>query len=800
VNLFDHSLASQLERESPLAHRMRPRSLDEFVGQEHIVGPGRLLRRAIQADQLSSILFCGPPGTGKTTLAAVIANHTRSHFATINAVLAGVQSIREAIDAALERRKLHAQRTTLFVDEVHRWNKAQQDALLPHVENGTIILIGATTENPYFEVNKALVSRSRVFQLRPLTADHLRQIARRALDDPERGYGKKRVRVDPAAMDHLVDVASGDARGVLNALELAVETTPPGPDGTIVVDLTVAEESIQRRAVLYDKDGDVHFDTISAFIKSLRGSDPDAALYWMARMVYAGEDPRFIFRRMAILASEDVGLAAPEVAGVVAGCWELFERVGMPEGRFHLAQAALALATCPKSNSTMGFFDALAAVEREAEGEVPVHLKDANRDQEGFGHGQGYLYPHAYRDHWVAQQYLPAGLQGRLFYQPGDQGHERTLRDQVERRREAQLAAMLESVAGETTEILTTGPANRARDAWLARTSAAAAAAAAPGGLDAVRDRLVERARLARHHVVLVVSESSGLLTWESLRRAPEGGVWVAARDPGIAAVIRDRAARLPELERPRVLECAAAADLPARLALESAPRFDRILVCNAFTRGGDASALAVLARDWLAPGGEIDMAQVVPRRGQRLHALVRFPAGDEALRDRTAAAEEALHARPGDPLTGWDVADLVAPLPGVAPGSGPAGPAGGLRPPSGAPGSGPAGPAGGLRPPSGAPSRVESHLESITTQRLVSRRELEAWLSRDERPPGSGSGLRPPSGDRASYARRLIELGVSEDDLARLAALYRDQLAGRTVSWTTAVLFVTIAPASSAG
>ncbi|MFN2276322.1 MAG: AAA family ATPase, partial [Candidatus Promineifilaceae bacterium] len=311
MDLFAHGRNAQLERESPLANRMRPRTLEEFAGQEHIVGPGRLLRRSIQADQLSSLIFYGPPGTGKTTLARVIANSTQSHFITINAVLAGVKQIREAISVAQERWQLYGQRTTLFVDEVHRWNKAQQDALLPHVENGTIILIGATTENPYFEVNKALVSRSRIFQLKLLTIDNLRQIARQALNDPDRGYGRLNVQIENDALEHLLDVANGDARGVLNALELAVETTEPDKDGVIKIDLAVAEESIQRRAVLYDKEGDVHYDTISAFIKSLRGSDTDAALYWMARMVYAGEDPRFIFRRMTIFAGEDVGMADP---------------------------------------------------------------------------------------------------------------------------------------------------------------------------------------------------------------------------------------------------------------------------------------------------------------------------------------------------------------------------------------------------------------------------------------------------------------------------------------------------------
>ncbi len=297
--------------EAPLADRMRPRTLNEFIGQDHIIGPGRLLRRAIEADQLSSLIFYGPPGTGKTTLARIIANTTRAHFIAINAVLAGVKEIRAAIDIAQEKRARHSQRTILFIDEVHRFNKSQQDALLPWVENGMVILIGATTENPYFEVNKALVSRSRIFQLKQLNENDLHHVVEQTLLDLERGYGKLAVQIEPDALAHLVNVANGDARSLLNALELAVETTPPDTAGVIRVTLAVAEESIQQRAVLYDKEGDAHFDTISAFIKSLRGSDPDAALYWLARMVYAGEDSRFISRRMLILASEDVGLADP---------------------------------------------------------------------------------------------------------------------------------------------------------------------------------------------------------------------------------------------------------------------------------------------------------------------------------------------------------------------------------------------------------------------------------------------------------------------------------------------------------
>ncbi|MEQ9104517.1 MAG: AAA family ATPase [Rhodothermales bacterium] len=430
-DLFDASARRLRGSRAPLADRMRPRTLDEFSGQEHILGEGRLLRRAIQADRVTSLLLFGPPGTGKTTLARIIAGTTRSHFVTLNAVLAGVKDIRVAIHGAEERLRLHGQKTILFIDEVHRFNKSQQDALLPHVENGTVTFIGATTENPYFEVIKALVSRSRVFELQSLTEEDLADAARRALTDPERGYGRMKVTLDDDALAHLVSTANGDARSLLNALELAVETTAEDENGERRITRDVAAESIQKRAVLYDKEGDAHYDTISAFIKSMRGSDPDGALYWMGRMVYAGEDPRFILRRMLIFAAEDIGLADPRALQVAVSAAQAFEYVGMPEGRFHLAQCCLYLATAPKSNTTAAFFDVLSHIENERTDDIPNHLKDGTRDKKGLGHGEGYLYPHAYRNHYVPQQYLPDGMQGSEFYTPSDMGYERTIAERL---------------------------------------------------------------------------------------------------------------------------------------------------------------------------------------------------------------------------------------------------------------------------------------------------------------------------------------------------------------------------------
>jgi putative ATPase len=425
MDLFGHAMQERMKSEAPLAERMRPRNMDEFVGQEHITAPGRLLRRAIEADRLfSSILLYGPPGTGKTTLARIVANHTKAHFENISAVLAGVPELRKIIDAASDRRKQQNQRTLLFVDEVHRWNKAQQDALLPHVERGLITLIGATTQNPYFEVIPALVSRSRIFQLEPLKQEDLQKILDSALHDVERGYGKYKIDFQPDARAHLIDMANSDARNLLNALELAVETSNPDTDGIIHISLAIAQESIQKRALSYDKKGDAHYDTISAFIKSIRGSDPDAALYWLAKMLLAGEEPRFILRRLVVLASEDIGLADPQGLVVAASAVTAFEFIGMPEGIYPITEATIYLATAPKSNSAKSIFKAQELIEKEGMGTVPVHLMDSSRDAVGFGHGKGYLYPHDFHGHFTPQNYMPESMIGVKFYEPSDQGYE----------------------------------------------------------------------------------------------------------------------------------------------------------------------------------------------------------------------------------------------------------------------------------------------------------------------------------------------------------------------------------------
>jgi putative ATPase len=548
ADLFSHQGEITLARLAPLAERMRPRGLDDFVGQEAILGPGRLLRRAISADRVGNVILHGPPGTGKTTLARIIAGHTHAHFSSLNAVLAGVKDLRAEVEKAKERLAHHGLRTILFIDEVHRFNSAQQDALLPWVENGTLTLIGATTENPFFEVNKALVSRSRLFRLQPLEPEALRRLLLRALEDAERGYGGRRVRITPEAEAHWVDVANGDARSLLNALELAVETTEPDAEGILVIDLSIAEESIQQRAVLYDKQGDAHFDTISAFIKSLRGSDPDAALFWLARMVEAGEDPRFLFRRMLIAAGEDVGLADPLAVVVVEACAASFERVGLPEGLYPLAQAALYLAGTDKSNSTLGVFDALKTVRQAQKQQVPAHLRDAHRDGAAFGDGQAYRYPHAYAEHWVAQQYLPASLRGQVFWQPGALGWEGERRLALRQRRAAQLAAVAEQ-GEDLQDMLSAGPEDPQLQRWLARQ-----AAAEGERLDLLRQRFWRDHAPTRLDRVLVLQARSLLWALDPLRDAAEGEVVLTVARQEERDALEAQLALLDPLVRPGVL------------------------------------------------------------------------------------------------------------------------------------------------------------------------------------------------------------------------------------------------------
>lgn len=682
----------------PLASRMRPRTLDEYIGQDHIVGKGRLLRRAIAADQLTSVIFYGPPGSGKTTLAKVIANHTKSNFITLNAVLTGVADIRKAIADAEDQRKLYSRKTILFVDEVHRWNKSQQDALLPWVENGTIILIGATTENPFFEVNKALVSRSRVFQLKPLTSQDLIKTAQQAIDDRERGYGHWKIDFEDGALEHLVETANGDARSLLNALELAVETTPdkwnpeanppvPAWGTTIYISKEVAEESIQKKAVLYDRDGDYHYDIISAFIKSLRGRDPDAACYWLARMVRAGEDPHFIFRRMLISACEDTGLADPHAITVVESCAQAFDRVGMPEGNYFLAHAALYLSTAPKSNSSMAFFDAMSSVEKE-DAEVPNHLRDASRDAEGFGHGSGYMYPHAYRDHWVAQQYLPDGLSGRVFYNPSTQGYENTIRGEVLSRREIQIASMLEQEnpfsvensseksefganpisdwwmnehfkngGAQKEENLTFTPENKIKNAvldkaqrsWRARTDSNKAQV-----LTQIKETTLQLADLKRHHRSLVWNADDCLLIFDIMRKCPEGLVCGACKTQSGKELLEQYISTLGAMDKPVLgLEQNPGIFSPETIRTTVSKMgdivLDRIFFRDSMANLADINNAALAIRELftgtiqdtrdiafdsetlpkkdspalLAPDARIVFSQRIPRKGQRISKLI---------------------------------------------------------------------------------------------------------------------------------------------------------------------------------
>ena len=430
MDLFDYMREKQMKSEAPLASRLRPRTLDEVVGQQHIIGKDKLLYRAIKADKLGSVIFYGPPGTGKTTLAKVIANTTQADFKQINATVAGKKDMEEVVTEAKNNMGMYGRRTILFVDEIHRFNKGQQDYLLPFVEDGTLTLIGATTENPYFEVNGALLSRSRIFELKPLEKDDIKQLIYRAVTDSERGMGTYRVKIEEDAADFLADTANGDARAALNAVELGVLTTERSEDGLIHIDLAAAQECIQKRAVRYDKDGDNHYDTISAFIKSMRGSDPDAAVYYLARMLYAGEDIKFIARRIMICASEDVGNADPQALNVAVSAALAAERIGLPEAQIILSQAASYVACAPKSNAAyVAIQNAMENVKTTRTMPVPVHLQDRHyKGAAKLGHGEGYKYAHDYPKHYVKQQYLPDGMEGTVFYEPSDNGYEKQIK------------------------------------------------------------------------------------------------------------------------------------------------------------------------------------------------------------------------------------------------------------------------------------------------------------------------------------------------------------------------------------
>lgn len=434
MDLFEYAKSKTLARESPLASRLRPTTLDEVVGQEHIVGKDKLLYRAIKADKLTSVIFYGPPGTGKTTLAKVIANTTSASFTQINATVAGKKDMEEVVKEAQDRLGMYGKKTILFIDEIHRFNKGQQDYLLPFVEDGTIILIGATTENPYFEVNGALLSRSIIFELKPLSNENIRTLILRAVNDCDKGMGNYGAVIDDDALEFLADMAGGDARSALNAVELGILTTPKSKDGSIHLTLDVASECIQKRVIKYDKKGDNHYDIISAFIKSMRGSDPDAAVYYLAKMLYAGEDVKFIARRIMILASEDIGNADPQALQVAVAAAQAVERVGMPESQIILSQAVTYMACAPKSNAAVNAIFAAMDSVKHTQTTVPVHLQDAHYGgHEKLGKGIGYKYAHDYPDHCVEQQYLPSEIEGSHFYEPGDLGYEKTIKEYLQK-------------------------------------------------------------------------------------------------------------------------------------------------------------------------------------------------------------------------------------------------------------------------------------------------------------------------------------------------------------------------------
>ena len=774
-DLFDTSKTQH----EPLASRMRPRNLDEYIGQDHIVGKGRLLRRAIQADQLTSVIFYGPPGTGKTTLARVIANHTSSNFITLNAVLTGVANIRDAIKEAEDQKNFYGRKTILFVDEVHRWNKSQQDALLPWVENGTIILIGATTENPFFEVNKALVSRSRVFQLKQLTKEDLTKAAMQAFADRERGYGNWKIEFEDGALEHLVETSNGDCRSLLNALELAVETTPeswpPEPGETIYISRETAEESIQKKVVLYDRDGDYHYDIISAFIKSLRGRDPDAACYWLSRMVKAGEDPHFIFRRMLISSCEDTGLADPHAISVVESCAQAFDRVGFPEGNYFLAHAALYLATAPKSNSSMAFFDAMSAVEKE-DADVPNHLRDNNRDAEGFGHGKGYLYPHAYRDHWVAQQYLPDSLSGRVFYTPSDQGYEKTIRDEVISRRETQIAAILERAVEQenamknlvvnpltdwwnatghfngfkkTEENLTFTQEDKAKtrilesaeNLWKARTDLNKAEV-----LMQIRNAMKESAELLRHHRCLILNADDGLMIFDIVRSTPEGLTCGICRNQKAIETLEKYSSTLNDIDKPGLFpfdgNIFELNDVRKLLETTGDVEYDRIFARDIFTSTKDIenfSKIILNIKEHLSQYAKIIVSQRIPSSAQHLSLLVRdiIPEGtlsdeDTQIIEKTESAETDFFSSKENSLFNWNEKTAVKTI-------------------------------------ENASLNCAARTFMINEKRRISQDECNRWFDTS----------------KSAYAQ-FISSKIGSNEFARFIQLFSDSVQNKTINWKT--------------
>ena len=735
MDLFDSSGDIQHQ---PLAYRMRPVTLSEYIGQDHIVSEGRLLRRMIQADQLLSLIFYGPPGTGKTTLARVIANSTKSVFTSMNAVLSGVKILREEIDKAKERLSLHGRRTILFVDEIHRWNKAQQDALLPWVENGTVILIGATTQNPYFEVNSALVSRSRIFQLKELTRDNLKNIALQAINNVTRGYGKYSIDFKTGALEHIVDIANGDARSLLNAIELAVETTgdafPPKDNSKIEISLETAEESIQKKVVLYDKEGDYHFDIISAFIKSIRGSDPDAALYWLAKMIKAGEDPHFIFRRMLISASEDIGMADPNGLIIVEAAASSFDRVGLPEGRYHLTHAALYLATAPKSNSALGFFDALKAIEKEQTTQVPNHLKDAGRDKEGFGHGEGYLYPHAYRDHWVAQQYLPDSLQGKVFYDPSNTGYEIKIRNEVLRKREAQIESQNPA---SFPEILTTSPPDKNRDRWFEKLLQGRGEI-----LKDIQNEVFNLAEISSHSIVLNLNAESGLLLWEAARRVREGGVYGLTTSLETLQYLKQYGDQIPEMERPVILN-----KKLSEFTEENGGKlhFDLIIGRNTLTRRKNRLTYLEYMQNLNADGGKIILAETLLSESTKLSSillslLMSPDKMEQKLINLLKEAEKNIYLAKDNPLTNWNENNLINWI------------------------------------ESAGYKDISSHKKVYQEKKIITKNDIENWFDSGRSSFGYGSSLAQITGN---------------NEIDHIKSLLIKYLTDRNIDWKSTVCFV---------